>query len=73
MTEIEIQNVNCAPWRNERRAPHCVIVDVGAYPRVRVWDPIGKLYTVCHSLTPASERAIIARARKLVAMGRSGP
>jgi hypothetical protein len=64
--------VRCTPWKDEKRGIHDILVDVDEQaPRVRVWDPIGRIYTVCHRLTPRVERGIIARARKLAAPRRS--
>ena len=65
-TEIDMI-VRCSPWTHDvwSKADHCVRVDLVEYPRVRVWDPIGKIYTVCHSLTPLRQARIIRDARKL--------
>lgn len=64
--EIEM-TVTCKPFTSFCRGKYHVLVDIGEHPLVRVWDSIGCIYTVCHSLSVASERAIIARARKVAA------
>ncbi len=61
-SEIEL-SVVCSPWAGVRSAIHTVLVNVGEFPRVRVWDPIGKHYTLCHNLTRRSERRIIEIAK----------
>lgn len=58
-------NVICKPFSSFARGQFSVLVELGDYPRVRVWDSLGKLYTVCHSLSERSQRSIIARARKV--------
>jgi hypothetical protein len=62
--EVEL-TVTCKPYTAFGRGKYRVLVELGEHPRVRVWDHIGHIFTVCHSLTPASERSIIARARKI--------
>lgn len=62
-TEVQMI-VTCKPFAASRRGRHCVLVDIGKFPRVRVWDR--GIFSVCHDLSVASQRAIIARARKLV-------
>lgn len=57
-----ILTVTCKPFGS--RGTYKVCVDLDDHPRVRVWDSIGQIYTVCHRLTEHSERCIIARARK---------
>lgn len=42
---------------------HEVMVDDG---RVRVWDPVGKIYTVCHSLTASAQKRILKLAEREV-------
>lgn len=61
-------SVLCRPWScDERPAVHSVLVDglTDGHPRVRVWDPVGKLHTVCHALTPAECERIIAQAKEV--------
>jgi hypothetical protein len=66
MTQI-CYTARCKPWSNEPAASHQVMIDtMDAAPiRVRVWD--GRIYTLCHSLTPRSEKAIIRKALALAA------
>jgi hypothetical protein len=60
MNEVKL-TVRCAAFGNVES--HDVLVDVSESPRVRVWDPVGRIYTVCHRLTPKSEASIIRKAR----------
>jgi len=56
-TTIEM---TCRAFRGETKPRrHSLMVDTDG--RVRVWDDIGNIYTVCHSLNVRDER----RARKL--------
>lgn len=64
VAEIEL-TVTCKPYTTYGRGKYPVLVELGDHPRVRVWDSIGHHYTLCHSLSAASERAIVARARKI--------
>lgn len=49
----------CRPWSTDRRLrSHRVIVEPDG--TVRVWDPIGSLYTTLHALTPRA----LARIRR---------
>lgn len=68
-TEIEIV-ARCAPWSDGKRGDHHVLVDVGPAPRVRVWDPVGRIFTVCHRLGARAEQRIVARARDAAARAR---
>lgn len=61
-SEVQMM-VTCKPFAALPRGKHNVLVDVGEFPRVRVWDR--GMFTVCHELSTASQRSIIARARKL--------
>ncbi len=60
---VELE-VSCVPWKDGKRAKHPVLVDIGEPPRVRVWDPVGKIFTVCHHLSLASVRKIVTKARR---------
>lgn len=44
-------------------AEHQCLVDLDE-PRVRVWDRIGNIYTVCHSLSPRDTARIVRLARR---------
>jgi hypothetical protein len=57
--------VRCSPWSSQGAGEHAVLVDLGTHPRVRVWDPIGKIYTVCHSLSARAQARIIRRASEV--------
>ena len=55
--------VRCRPWRHDSRlGEHRVLIDLGEHPRIRVWDPIGRIFTVCHSLSNSAQRRIIRQA-----------
>lgn len=67
MTQI-VFAARCKPWSDESAAKHELMVDsMDKHPRIRVWDPIGRIYTVCHSLTPASQRRLVKKAFALAA------
>ncbi len=63
--EVKIKMV-CKPYTLHAREEYELLVDLDE-PRVRVWDHVGHIYTVCHVLSPASQRAAIAKARRTVA------
>lgn len=64
--EIKIKAL-CKPFTAFGRGRYNLLVDVSEQPRVRVWDGVGQIYTVCHALSAASQRSIVAKARKLAA------
>lgn len=69
MSHVDL-TVRCRPWGCEGTGTHRVRVDLDNHPRVRVWDPVGKIYTVCHSLAPRAEARIIRLAREAGASDR---
>lgn len=54
--ESRVVTVRCKAFSTEGVRENSVMVDRDG--RVRVWDSIGKIYTVCHCLAPRAERRI---------------
>lgn len=63
VTEIEL-SVTCKPFTALGRGEYRVLVTLSADPEVRVWNHLEHNFTLCHSLSSASQRSIVARARK---------
>jgi hypothetical protein len=59
MTNEIIVTAKAKAFSAEGVREHDFLVELGDYPRVRVWDSVGNIYTVCHSLSKSAERRIL--------------
>lgn len=64
-----IMTVRAAAFTGQGVRKHSVSVDIGEHPRVRVWDSVGQIYTVCHVLSPRTQARIIRQAREAAPKG----